>query len=203
MEPRAVDIRDIALWDPIAAYGLLLGIPRVPFAMNTQAIFSTLQVGGGLPVEGDLDTTIAYRTWIDNIQYSVQTPNVFAGNVFKSLFDAMLRFGEPGIAVRVTVLSGPKYLVSPNFTPINNFVQLINSPRWPMGWPLFKQQTIKTEFILTYANGPYAQQAGPLTVTMTYNGWQFLDHTLDEMDPKVAARKLREAGITVPTVECP
>jgi hypothetical protein len=199
VEPKAQYLQDIAMVDPIAAYGIVLGIPRIPISINASGAFSSAAVGQ--EIEAGLDTTIAQRTWIDNIQYSVQQPNTFQGNIFKTLYDANLKI-QPNISVRLTVHSGPRYLVSPKFTPIDNFVNLMAS-RWASGWPLFKQQNIEVEFLLT---GTFpSSDPGPLyNVTLTFNGWQFLDHSCDEISVDVAACKLREMGIWVPpAVECP
>jgi hypothetical protein len=201
VEPKPQYIQDLAIMDPIAAYGIVLGIPRIPIAFNASGSFSSFALGQA-PIESGLDTTIAQRTWIDNIQYDLQQPNVFQGQVFKTLYDAMLR-QAPGISLRVTVHSGPRYLVSPQFTPLNNFVNLMAS-RWPAGWPLFKQQNLEIEFLLTQAPPTSGGNGPPYNVTLTLNGWQFLDHTADEISVDVAACKLRELGFWVPpAVECP
>lgn len=201
MEPKPQYIQDLAIMDPIAAYGIVLGIPRIPISINASGSFSSFALGQ-TPIEAGLDTTIAQRTWIDNIQYSLQQPNVFAGSVFKTLSDAMLR-AQPGISVRLTVHSGPRYMVSPRFTPIENFVNLMSS-RWTSGWPLYKQQNIEVEFMLTQAPPTISPNGPPYNVTLTFNGWQFLDHTVDEISVDVAACKLRELGFWIPpAVECP
>jgi len=201
MEPKPQYIQDLAVMDPIAAYGIVLGIPRIPISINASGSFSSATLGQ-LPIEAGLDTTIAQRTWIDNMQYDLQQPNVFAGNIFKTQYDAYLR-QAPGISVRCTVHSGPRYLVSPKFTPLNNFVNLISS-RWVSGWPLYKQQNIEIEFMLTQAFPASEPNAPPYNVVLTFNGWQFLDHTVDEISVDVAACKLRELGFWVPpAVECP
>lgn len=194
MEPRPVGIQDIALHDPVAAYGMAINIPRVPICLNIPAVFSSFNVAQ-IPVVGDLRTTIATRTWVDNIQYSLQQPNVFNGNVFKTLYDAMLK-AQPGISVRVSVQSGPKYLVSPQFTPIENFVNLIQS-RWPAGWPIFKQQSIQVEYILTQAPPSVSPNGPPYNVTLTFVGWQFLDTTLDDMSADDANARLAAMGFCV------
>lgn len=199
MEPKAQFVQDLAIHDPIAAYGIVLGIPRIPISVNAQAIFSSFAVPQ-VPVEGDLDTTIAQRTWIDNITYSLQQPNVFSGNIFKTLYDAMLK-QQPGLSVRVTVHSGPRYLVSPAFTPLENFAFMF-AARWPMGWPLYKQQSIKVEFLLTQPPPSVEPNAPPYNITMTFNGWQFLDYTIDEMSADKAADCLRKMGFWVPDVAC-
>jgi hypothetical protein len=201
LEPKPQYIQDLAVMDPIAAYGIVLGIPRIPISINAKGTFSSF-VLGQLPIEAGLDTTIAQRTWIDNVQYDLQQPNVFAGSIFKPQYDAFLR-QAPGVSVRLTVHSGPRYLVSPKFTPINNFVNLISS-RWTSGWPLFKQQNIECEFMLTQAPPSVNPNGPPYIVTLTFNGWSWLDHTVDEISVDVAACKLRELGFWVPAaVECP
>ena len=199
-EPTPQWVSEIACLDPIAAYGMVLGIPRVPISFNAAGNFPTTLALGAIPIEAGLDTTIAQRTWIDNITYDIQLPNLFVGSVFKAQSDAFLR-QSPGISIRLTVHSGPRYLVSPNFTPLDNFVSTFTE-RWPRGWPLFKQQNIDVEYQLTQL--PIGSTSGPYIVTLTFNGWQFLDHTVDEISVDVAARKLRELGFWVPrAVECP
>src|SRR5215472_1745556 len=141
MEPRAHSLADLALRDPIAAYGVLIGVPQVPIEMSCQAKFSSFDTQQ-IPIVGPLDTTIAQRTWVDQVNFDVQVPNLFAGNVFKTQFDAALR-QAPGVSVLITVLGGPRYVEAPNFTPINNFAHYF-AARWPAGWQLFKQQSINT-----------------------------------------------------------
>jgi hypothetical protein len=201
LEPKPQYIQDLAIMDPIAAYGIVLGIPRIPISINASGTFSSFALGQ-IPIEAGLDTTLAQRTWCDSLQYSLQQPNVFAGNIFKTLYDAMLK-AQPGISVRCTVHSGPRYMVSPKFTPLENFVNLMAS-RWTSGWPLFKQQNIEVEFMLTQAPPTADPNGPPYKVTLTFNCWQFLDHTVDEISVDVAACKLRELGFWCPpAVECP
>lgn len=199
MEPRASGIQDIAMTDPVAAYGIALGIPRVPICLNIMAIFSSFDLNQ-VPVEGSLDQTITQRIWIDNMQVSLQQPNVFAGNVFKTLYDAMLK-SQPGISVKVTVLGCPRYLVSSQFTPIENLINQFAS-RWPAGWPLYRNQSIKSEFILTQAPPATSPNAPPYNVTLTFNGWSFFDCCLDEMCADEAARRLKAMGFWVPDDLC-
>jgi len=199
MEPKAVFIAELAAVDPIAAYGILLGIPRIPISINASGSFSSAALNQ-LPIEAALDTTIAQRTWISNLAYTTSMPNCFAGNIFKPQFDFNTKL-IPGISVRLTVQSGPRYLVSPEFTPIENLSNLFSQPGWVAGWPLFKQQSIQVEFQLTQAP-PFSvgSNAPPYNVTLTFNCWQFLDHTVDEVSVDVAACELRKAGFYVPAL---
>jgi hypothetical protein len=200
MDLKPDNIPLLALYDPIAAYALSQHIPRIPFVMNCAASFSSFALDQ-LPIEGDLDTVIPDRTWIARIDYSLAQPNVFSGNVFKTLYDSNLK-AAPGVSVRVSVHSGPRYLVAPNFTPLENFANVILDT-WPAGWVLYKQQSIKAEFILTQAPPSVSPNAPPYNIVLTFTGWQFLDPSLDNMDPNDAAQRLRDAGYCVPTVgEC-
>ena len=195
MEPRAHSLSDLALRDPIAAYGVLSGVPQIPISMNCQAKFSSFDTQQ-IPVVAPLDTTIAQRTWVDQVNFDVQVPNLFNGNVFKTQFDANLR-QAPGVSIQIIVLGGPRYVVSPEFTPINDFVHYF-AARWPAGWQLFKQQSIKTSFMLTQPPGGAGVNAPPYTVTLTFSGWQFEDHRIDEVSRDFAIDQLRKAGFAVP-----
>jgi len=199
MEPKAVGILDIALWDPIAAYGIITGMPRIPVQMNCTASFNSFSLDQ-IPVEGDLDTTICNRVWISRIDYSLALPNVFAGNIFKTLSDAMLRVGQPGVGVKCTVHGGPRYTITPNFTPLENFTNVITD-MWPAGWPLYRNQSIKTEFVLTGSPPSTAPNVPPYNITVTFTGWQFLDPTIDEMSVDDARARLHKMG--VPTITPP
>jgi hypothetical protein len=201
MEPavRSTSLQDLALYDPIAALGIVLGIPRLPISMNCVASFTSFDTGQA-PIEGDLDTTIVQRTWIDNIAYSLQQPNVFAGNIQKPDYDFKLK-QQPGISVQVQVQSGPRYLVSPQYTPLENFSNLF-AMRWSLGWQLCKLQSIKTFFQLTQAPPSTSPNGPPYNVTLTFNCWQFLDHTLEERGRDDAACRLRKLGFCIPDVDC-
>jgi hypothetical protein len=197
MQPAAINIRDLAIHDPVAAYGILLQIPRIPMNFNAQAIFSSFAVPQ-TPITGALDEVVGSRFWVQDVKYSVLQPNVFAGNINKSLYDANLR-QAPGVSVRVATYAGPRYLNAPNFTPLENYADTLIS-LFPTGWPIYKIQSIKVEFSLTQAPPSLSPNAPPYIVTLTYRGWQFLDHTLDECSPDYAANVLRKAGFDVPCV---
>jgi hypothetical protein len=201
-QPQIPNIEQLAILDPIAAYGIMLGIPRIPISFNASGSFSSFALDQN-PIEADLDTTIAQRTWIDNLSYSLQLPNVFAGDIFQPQYVANL-MASTGVNVQIIVQGGPRYLVSPNYTPLENFVNMMNS-RWSAGWPLFKQQSIQVFMDLVVAPPSVSPNGPPYNVTLTFNGWQFLDHTVDEISVDVAAGKLRDMGFWLPSkqLECP
>jgi len=201
-QPAYADLQNMAIVDPIAAYGIMLGVPRIPISFNAAGTFSSFALDQ-VPIEADLDTTIAQRTWIDNLSYSLQLPNCFVGDIFQTQYLYYLKFST-GVNVQVIVQGGPRYLVSPNFTPLENFVNVMSS-RWSAGWPLYKQQSIQVFMELVVAPPSVSPNGPPYNVTLTFNGWQFLDHTVDEISVDVAAKKLREMGFCLPTkqLECP
>jgi hypothetical protein len=199
MEPsvRPTSIQDLALHDPVAALGLFLGIPVLPFSMNAVASFTSFDTGQA-PIEGDLDATIVQTTWIDNVAYSLQQPNVFAGNIQKPDYDYKLK-QQPGISVQLQIQSGPRYITSVNAVPLENLSNLF-AMRWMMGWKLYKLQSIKALFQLTQAPPSTSPNGPPYNVTLTFNGWQFLDHTLEERGVADAVCRLRQAGFWVPDI---
>lgn len=218
MEPRTFEaLQELAIRDPVAAYGIALGIPQIPWSASMSGVFPTLAVGsvatptygpatGQLPVGATFPpNTVFQRTWVDNINYSLQCPDVFPNQIFKPQFDAFLK-QNTGIIVKLEILGGPKYLVSPQYTPLENLVNMVRADRWPAGWPLFKMQTLEGLFQLvqspgsvpvSYINGDVLVSNGSYYFTLTFNGWQFQDCTIDNMDPKEAREKLRAAGILV------
>lgn len=216
MEPKAVDLEELAITDPVAAYGLFLGIPRLPYVSSMSGSFPILipsdtpqanpdgTLTPQVPVKATLPTgDIAQRTWIDNITYDLKCPNVFANNVFKTQFDAFLK-QSPGIDIELKIFAGPKYDIAQGFTPLENLVNLIRADRWPTGWMIERQRTIQGLFKLTQSPGGVPAfilvdekevSQGPYNFTVTFNCWQFKDRRIDELEPYYCAQKLFEAGI--------
>jgi hypothetical protein len=200
MEPIVVSpsLQDLAIVDPVAALGILLHIPRTPMSFNIPIVFSSFAVN--TEVDGSLDTTLTVRTWIDNITYNVQCPNCFANNIFKPGWDEGLK-NNPGVSVSLEVVGGPRYIVSENPTPLENFVAAFDK-RWPRGWPLYKLQNIKATFLLTQPpGGATSPNVPPYNLTLTFNGWQFLDTTLEDVTPQEATARLRNFGLCIPQLQ--
>lgn len=199
MQPLPDEIQKIAMYDAIAAYGLYLGVPRTPVLFNLAGSFSSFALGQP-PITANLSQPVSSRTWIEKMNYSLSLPNVFAGNILKTLYDAQLK-AHPGINAQLIVFSGPRYPVGADFTPLENIVDLYQS-RWPAGWPLFKQQSLQAQFVLTDAQPTSDPNAPPYNVVLTLTGWQFLDTSLDDMSSKDAGCCLRAAGFHVPEQFC-
>lgn len=192
-------IQQVALYDPVKAYGMALGIPLISFEGNVKASFTSFTVPQPI-VEGDLDVTVASRWWIDNIAYTLRAPNQFAGNVFKAQSDAALQ-RNTGVNARITVLGGPKYVNAPSFTPIENMFNQWAS-RWPHGWPIFKMQSIHMDFMLVAPPSAQNPNGPPLDMTITFNGSQFFDTSIDNVSTRDAVAGLRKMGYCVPDPSC-
>jgi hypothetical protein len=165
--PSSAGILDMAYWNPRAALGIILGIPRVPIVMNAVGVFNNPAVQQ-VDVIGALDTTVTQETWIQRINYSIIQPNSFAGNIFKSMSDFFFKFGS-GINVQAEINSGPRYVTNIEPTPIEDFADLL-AQNWPSGWPLFCEQSLKVYFSLSQP-----LPSVPVTVTLSLLGWQFID----------------------------
>jgi len=192
--PAYSTIRDLAMVDPVSAYGVLMGVPRVPFTANMVASFSSLTVGG-VPVPASLDQEIYQRTWIEKFQYQLLMPNAFPGQILKTAWDAYLKWAPNCVSAQFIIQGGPKYYANPTFTPLENFVDVFNTS-WPRGWPIYKFQSMQGLFVLTAIPG--GANFPPLTVTVTLTGWQFLDPSVEEIPADACARRLRAAGFCVP-----
>ena len=190
-QPTPSFVRDLALENPRAAYGIVVGVPRVPFVGNLVAAFQS-PATFAVPVIADLDTTIVQDTWIHRINYGIIQPNSpYVGSPFDSLSQTMFKF-VPNVSARVMVQSGPRYFLNQQFCPIENLADLL-AVGWPAGWPLFKYQSVQAELILTSA-----PPSIPLILTITLLGYQFLDKSLDDISDEEARRRLKVLGFDVP-----
>lgn len=193
MQPYArMSLQELALINPVAAYGRIRGFPTAPVSLNCEASFSSFTLDQ-TPIQQPLDQTVQARTWIDNITFELQLPNAFVGNIFLPQALAALK-ESPGVSVRTTVMSGPRYMVTPTFTPLENYTNLFQSS-WVAHWQLLRNQQLLTEFILTAIPFNDSSNTPPYNVTITYNGWQFLNPACDDMTAEDAQLALIKAGV--------
>lgn len=193
MQPsNRISLEELAIIDPVAAYGRLRGFQTAPVALNAVASFSSFALNQ-LPIKVPFDQIITMRTWIDNITFSIQLPNLFGGNIFFPQSLAALRT-SPGISVRTTVMSGPRYLVSDTYTPLENYANMVQT-QWTSGWQILKFQQIQTEFMLTAIPYNDVSNTPPYNVTITYNGWQFQNGQCDDVSSDFANEQLVKAGV--------
>jgi hypothetical protein len=187
-----MSLHDMAIIDPIQACMLARGYSRRPVTMNTAGIFSSLALGQG-PIQNPLDQQISKRTWVDNFAYNLVLPNAFVGNVF--LPDAMAKLKEnTGITIKQTIMSGPRFVITDTFTPLENYVNAMWA-RWPAGWQINRNQQLLTEFMLTAIPFNDPSNTPPYGTNLTLNGFQFDDMSCDEMSVDDAQCELVDRGL--------
>lgn len=190
MLPRDTDIRNLALYAPRIAYGLVAGVPRVPFLGDLPIQFSSATVDAP-PVIASLQNNITQDTLIERVSFSLFQENSFTGSPFQSLYFSQLK-ASSGVGVLVQVFGGPKYNINDVFTPLENLADIL-AVTWPNGWPLAKQSNVKFSAILTQTPASV-----PYDVNVTLLGWQFLDKAMDDMSDAEARARLRKLGFDVP-----
>jgi hypothetical protein len=190
MLPRDHQIRNLALYAPRMAYGLIAGVPRVPFVgdISTQFCSSTVEAP---PIGQALENNITQDTLVERISFSLYQQNSFEGSPFQSLYQSQLKTCS-GVGVMVAVYGGPKYTLNDVFTPLENLADIL-AITWPNGWPLAKQSNVKFSFVLTQT-----PQSVPYDVNITLLGWQFLDKCMDDMSDAEARCRLNKLGIETP-----
>ena len=192
MQPRDTDIRNLALYAPRIAYGLIVGVPRVPFITSIPLQFSSSTVNAP-PVEGSFDNNLTQTTVVERISFSLFQQNSFPGSPFQSLyFNQLKQSGISGVGAQMSVFGGPKYVVNDNFDDLANLLDVF-AMTWPQGWPLYKQSNVKLLAILTQT-----PVSVPYDIQVTFLGWQFLDKVMDDMSDSEARDRLRKLGIESP-----
>lgn len=192
MQPRDHDIHNLAIYAPRVALGMILGVPRVPFVNELQLQFSSSVVNAP-PVNQNFSNNITQDTLIERVSFNIFSPNTFPGSPFQSLyFNQLKQSGRTGVGVELSVFGGPKYAVNNTFTDVGNLADVF-AVTWPAGWPLAKQSNVKASAILL--DTPVSV---PLTLTLTFLGWQFLDKVMDDMSDAEARKRLIDLGVPTP-----
>lgn len=193
MNPRAESIRDLALYAPKLAYGLMVGVPRVPFVVDIPLQFSSSTVNAP-PVTGNFDNNLVSDTIIERISYSLSQQNSFAGSPLQSTFlNQLKQSGQTGVSVMMDTYGGPKYgITGGSFVELGNLADVL-AVTWPNGWLLLKQSNVKVAAILNQT-----PVSVPYNVTLTFLGWQMLDKTVESLSDEVARARLRKLGIDSP-----
>ena len=186
------DVRDLALWSPKLAYGMIVGVPRVPFVVDVPIQFSSSTVNAP-PVVQNFQNNLSSDTVIERISYNVFQQNSFPGSPFQSLyFNQMKQSAATGVGVQMDVYGSPRFSVNLSFTDLGNLFDVL-AITWPNGLALPKQSNVKLSAILlqTPVSVPY-------NVTVTFAGWQCEDASLDGLSDDDARDRLRKLGFTVP-----
>jgi hypothetical protein len=190
-QPRDDQIRNLALYAPKTAYGMIIGVPRVPTVLEIPIQFSSSTVNAP-PVVTNLQNNLTQDTVIERMSFKLAQQNSFPGSPFQSLYFNQLKQSGTGIGVQMAVYGGPKYNVNDTFVDLATLADVF-AVTWPQGWPLPKQSNVKVSAILldTPVSVPY-------NCTITLLGWQFLDKTIDDISDADARARLNKLGIQTP-----
>lgn len=192
MQPKTYDVRSLALWAPKIAYGMVIGVPRVPFVDDIPLQFSSSTVNAP-PLVDSFQNNLTQDTIIEKVSFTLFQQNSFPGSPFQSLYFSQLK-AQTGVGIQLQVYGGPKYAVTDTFVELANLADVL-AITWPEGWPLAKQSNVKVEAILQQT-----PVSVPFDINMTFLGWQFLDKTLDSMSDDEARARLRKLGIDCPDI---
>jgi len=195
MQPRDHNIQNLAWYAPRIAYGLIAGVPRVPFIGDLPIQFTSAAIDAP-PVIAALENNLTQDVLVERIAFSLFQQNSFPGSPLQSLYFAQLK-ESTGVGVQMQVFGGPKYVINDVFTPLENLADVL-AMTWPAGWPLEKQSNVKVEAVLLQT-----PTSVPYDVNITLLGWQFLDKCLDDMSDDEARARLKALGLTVPNIPIP
>jgi hypothetical protein len=185
-------VKDLALWAPRLAYGMIVGVPRVPFVVDIPIQFSSSAVNAP-PVVQNFQNNLTQDTIVERISYNLFQQNSFPGSPFQSLyFNQLKQSGQTGVGVQLAVFGGPKYQVSDSYTDLGNLADVL-AVTWPSGWPLLKQSNVKISAILTQT-----PVSVPFNILITFLGWQLLDKTIEDLSDQEARTRLRKLGLESP-----
>lgn len=194
MQPKTYDIRSLALWAPKIAYGMAVGVPRVPTVLDIPIQFSSSTVNAP-PVVASFQNNTAQDTWIERVTYSLFQQNSFPGSPFQSTyFNQLKQSGATGVGIRMDVYGAPKYAINDVFTDLGNLADVF-AVTWPEGWLLHKQENVKISAILTQT--PISV---PFNVNITFLGWQFNSKDLDDLSDSDCRARLKMLGFDVPDI---
>ena len=189
------DIRNLALYAPKFAYGLVVGVLRVPVVVDGSIQFSSSVVNAP-PVVQSFDNNLTQDTLITRVSYNLFQQNTFPGSPFQSLyFNQLKQSGQTGVGIQLDVYGGPKYSINDDFTDLGNLYDVLAST-WPEGWPLAKQSNVKVSAILTQT-----PVSVPYNVTLTFLGMQLLDKGIADLSDAECRARLRKIGIQSPDLE--
>jgi hypothetical protein len=190
MQPKDTDVLNLALYAPRIAYGMIAGVPRVPFLADIPIQFTSSAVDAPAIV-ASFDNNLVSDTIIDKVSFTLFQQNSFPGSPFQSLYFNQLK-GQTGVGIKLDVYGGPKYAISDTPVDLANLFDVM-SMMWPSGWPLYKQSNVKVAAVLFQT-----PVSVPFDVHILFNGWQFLDKVMDDMSDDEARCRLRKLGIPSP-----
>jgi hypothetical protein len=192
MSIHAEHIKDLALYAPRVAYGLIVGVPRIPVVEEIPIQFSASTVNAP-PVVQNLQNNISQDTVIERISFNLFQQNSFPGSPLSSLYFNMLKqSGATGVGIQMQIFGGPKWVLSSQFIDLGNLADVF-AVAWPNGLPLPKQSNVKVSAILTQT-----PVSVPYNIVITFLGWQMLDKQISDLSDQEARARLRKLGIESP-----
>jgi len=182
------------MYAPKIAYGMIVGVPRVPFVNEIPIQFSSSAVNAS-PIVQSFQNNISQDTLIERVSFGISQPNTFPGSPFQSTyFNQLKQSGQTGIGIQMQVFGGPKYAINDTYTDLGQLLDVF-AMTWPNGWPLAKQSNVSVSAVLLQT-----PVSVPVDVTLTFLGWQNLDKALDDLSADECRNRLKAFGIEVPNL---
>lgn len=162
---RWAPLKTVAEYSPQVALARYYKLPFAPFVQSITAQFvNTTDTIGPFSFNNSTDR-LSLVSVIDQVVLHVDSPNFNAGNALKPLIDWFFA-RQTGVQANMNVEGSPRYVVAPNFIPIDTLVAMITES-WPMGWILNYTQNVKMQFT---TGVPLL--AVPTTFTVSFRMWQ-------------------------------
>lgn len=166
------EARKVAQYDPRLALAMLQANPKFPQVLNM-----TFEFGSGAveqPVPGQLDTPITADTWIYEIGYQVQQPNLAPGSLIRGQ-QVYYNSLNPNINLSMQVRGGDglPWLFSPNPLPVEGLASPLTGPSAGRrfgccdSFLMFFPQVLQGTAWLTRA---YGEQEIPTKLIVTLHG---------------------------------
>ncbi len=163
---RTAPIKAVAAMSPQIALARSYGIPFAPFLQSIQGTFqNTTDTIGPFPLGTNANDRTSLVSVCDQVVLHVDAPNLNLGNAFKPFLDFFYA-RQTGIQATLQVDGSPRYVVAPDFTPIDTLIAMLTEG-WPMGWVLGYTQAPKMQFTTSFA-----LPSVPVTVICTFRMWQ-------------------------------
>lgn len=142
-------------------------------------------------IQGDTGGIVEVEMWILDVKYTVQRPNAFAGSVLKAQSDFYNSL-NPNIDAQVIINSYCRYVISQQFTPIENLRERFDKCCFMPGIILSCSGSIEANFTNIRA---LAADEIPTIVTLTFSGIRLPPGLYGSCSYNPAIEFLRKEGI--------
>ena len=152
-------------WPQVAA-ARALGVEFAPFVQSINGTFTNAtDTIGPFPLGNNAEGRLSQVSIVDRVVLHIDAPNLNSGNALQP-FIAWFFTRQSGIQATLIVDGAPRYVVAPDFTPIDTLLDMITEA-WPMGWLLGYTQMPKMQFTTSFA-----LPSTPVNVYCTFRMWQ-------------------------------